>query len=107
VLKETPAVTAKPEMYLQAYPNPFSQKVTINFRLIEDAKVKISVYDMNGKIVNILTDNFLKEGLHWIDWNGTSFNNGTVPSGIYLCRLEGFTPEGIMFKKETKIVFIR
>jgi len=107
VLKETPAVTAKPEMYLQAYPNPFSQKVTINFRLIENAKVKISVYTMNGRIVNILTDKFLKDGLYWIDWNGTSFNNRTVPSGIYLCRLEGVTPEGIQFKKETKIVFIR
>jgi hypothetical protein len=107
VLKETPPVTAKPEMYLQAYPNPFSQKVTINFRLTEDAKVKISVYTMNGKIVNILADKALKEGLHWIDWNGTSFNNRTVPSGIYLCRLEGITPEGAQFKKETKIVFIR
>ena len=106
VLKETPAVTAKPEMFLQAYPNPFSQKVTFSFRLTSDARVKISVYNMAGKLVTVLADKEMKEGLHWVDWNGTSFSNRAVPSGIYLCRMEGTARDGSAFHRETRIVYI-
>ena len=106
VLKETPEGSAKPEMFLQAYPNPFSQKVTFSFRLTSDAHVKISVYNMAGKLVTVLADKEMKEGMNYLDWNGTNLNRRTVPSGIYLCRLEGTARDGSAFHRETRIVFI-
>ncbi len=107
VLKEGAAGASTPEMFLQAYPNPFSQKVTFNFRLLGDAHVKLSVYSMTGRLIHVLADKEMKEGLQWVEWNGTNFSNRPVPSGIYLCKLEGINSGGDQFHKETKIIFIK
>ena len=37
------------------YPNPFNPTTTLNYELSTDSKVKINIYDMNGRLVRLLT----------------------------------------------------
>jgi hypothetical protein len=107
ILKESTPEKTKDQFFLQAYPNPFSQSVTINFSLPEDAQTMIKIFNFRGQLVNILINKGLKEGMHWIDWNGTSLNNRPLPSGIYLCKLEAKAQAGNSFNKEIKVIYIK
>lgn len=56
-VKETTAET-------KVYPNPSSSQVNIEFSAAENEKVALEIYDAGGRLVNILTNNVLKEGRH-------------------------------------------
>jgi flagellar hook assembly protein FlgD len=45
--------------------------------------VKISVYDVNGKIVETLLNKEMLSGKHNVSWNPKSFS-----SGVYIYKLE-------------------
>ncbi len=107
VLKDEPTDQPNNLSYLQAYPNPFTQSVTINFRLPEDAKTEIKIFNMHGKLVNVLMNEDLKEGLHWVDWNGKSGNGNFLPAGIYMCTLEETNKKNDNFSKTIKLIFNR
>ena len=81
--------------------------MTINFQLPEDSKVEIKIFNTQGKLVNVLLNTEMKEGLHWVDWNGTSLVNRMLPSGIYFCKLEGQTISGSSFNKEIKMIYVK
>ena len=64
------------------YPNPFNVSTNINFTLTYGGNVHLSVYDIMGRQVVVLVDNYLSEGTHSIN-----FNADNLPSGIYYARL--------------------
>ncbi|TKJ42357.1 hypothetical protein CEE37_01360 [candidate division LCP-89 bacterium B3_LCP] len=66
-----------------AHPNPFNPTTTISYSLPTEAKVKLSIYDIRGAVVTSLVDGFRQAGSHEI-----TFNAASLPSGIYLARLE-------------------
>ena len=69
------------------FPNPFNQSTTIRYRVPEDSRVKATIYNLQGQIVNnLLVNQFQTAGLKTIDWNSDS-----LPSGTYLCKIEGET----------------
>ncbi len=70
-------------MIFQNFPNPFNPSTTISFTLSRQASVRLSVYDALGSRVALLLNRTVQPGLHEMLWNATS-----MPSGIYLCRLE-------------------
>jgi len=67
------------------YPNPFSDRTTLHFELANKAWVRISVYDLSGKIVERLADKEFPAGIHEIDWNVNSPSR--LKNGVYICRL--------------------
>ncbi len=71
----------------QNYPNPFNPVTKINFEIPENGQVKLSVYDVNGKLVNTLINEELSAGYHSRNF---SANNGTVnlSSGIYFYTID-------------------
>lgn len=69
------------------YPNPFNPTTTINFSLLENGNVVLSVYNVKGQKVRTLTNEFLEKGLHSIEWNGKDTNNKSVSSGIYFYKI--------------------
>lgn len=73
-----------PENYSlqQNYPNPFNPSTNINFQLPENGLVNISIYDINGKLVEKLVNKNLSAGNHLIEWNAVNY-----PSGIYFYRI--------------------
>ncbi len=47
------------ELY-QNNPNPFRNETAIGFRLPEDGKATLTIYDLSGKILKVVSDNFSK-----------------------------------------------
>ncbi|MCX7833728.1 MAG: aryl-sulfate sulfotransferase [Ignavibacteria bacterium] len=66
----------------QNFPNPFNPITTIKYDLPRDAFVKLVVYDILGREVEILVNNFQKAGSYSV-----SYNFSKLPSGVYFYRL--------------------
>ncbi len=69
------------------YPNPFNPATVIRFDLPQAAKVRLDVYDVNGRNVGAqhvapLQDTRYLSGSHEITFDGSG-----LPSGVYLYRL--------------------
>ena len=71
----------------QNYPNPFNPSTTINFNVPNFSDVKITVYDLNGKLVNTLVDASYASGSYNVVWNGDDINGNKVAAGIYMYNL--------------------
>ncbi|NBC17631.1 MAG: tandem-95 repeat protein, partial [Bacteroidetes bacterium] len=65
------------------YPNPVRQEAHVAFSLPEAQQVTITVYDVQGRVVEVLTDRVWTAGRHQVVWEAS-----TLPSGMYLCRLQ-------------------
>jgi len=66
----------------QNFPNPFNPTTYIKFDLPDATYVKLTVYDILGKEVKILFNEFREAGNYTIEFNGSE-----LPSGIYYYRL--------------------
>ena len=67
----------------QNYPNPFNPVTKITFHLSEKAFVKLTVFDINGREVEMLINENLNAGTYNTDWNAVNY-----PSGVYLYKIE-------------------
>lgn len=67
----------------QNYPNPFNPSTTIPFSLKETGPVKLSVFDLNGRIVGIPVNGIRQAGEHYV-----SFDASLLSSGIYYYMLD-------------------
>jgi len=72
----------------QNYPNPFNLKTNITYSLATGGKIKLTIYDLLGKRVKTLVDQYQSQGCKSFDWNGTNDRGNGVASGIYFYRLE-------------------
>jgi len=77
----------------QNYPNPFNPSTTIRFDTPSEGFVNLSVYDVNGRLVETLLNGITPAGTHDIVWNAGQDN----PSGIYFYTLK--TAETVISKK--------
>ncbi len=70
------------------YPNPFNPHTTIGFDLADAADVRLSVFDVRGRLVDTPVDGPLAAGKHEIAWTGKNRQGGDLPSGVYTYRLD-------------------
>lgn len=70
-------------LFMNVYPNPFSNSTTINFLLTSDTHVKITVYDMNGRFVKEVYNADVKSG----DTNTAEWYAEGIADGIYIYRM--------------------
>jgi len=68
---------------INAFPNPFNNEITINFKDFDGIK-KIIITDILGKEVNYFDINKITNG--FVKWDGKSAAGEDLPNGIYLCR---------------------
>ncbi|MDA0986830.1 MAG: alpha-amylase family glycosyl hydrolase [Bacteroidetes bacterium] len=68
---------------LQNYPNPFNPITTIEYDLPIESKVKVLIFDLFGREVQILENQNKESGTYKINFNGKN-----LASGIYFCKLE-------------------
>jgi len=78
------------------YPNPFNPITNITYELAENSNVNMIIYDISGKLISSLINEFQPAGFHAISWDASS-----QPSGIYLLQLN--TNKGMETKKITCI----
>lgn len=67
----------------QNYPNPFNPSTTISYTISTPGFVSLKVYDMLGKEIKVLVNEFQSVGGYSID-----FDAGEFSSGIYLYQLK-------------------
>jgi len=68
---------------LQNYPNPFNGNTAILYILQKPMRVSLQIFDIKGRLVVRLVDEFQSAGKHEILWAGEEFSSGT-----YFCRLQ-------------------
>ncbi|MDP8238903.1 MAG: C25 family cysteine peptidase [Candidatus Hatepunaea meridiana] len=67
----------------EPYPNPFNSSVKINYNLTNSGLVQLALWDTNGRMVKDLISGNAVRGR-----NSITLNAGTLPSSIYIIRLE-------------------
>ena len=67
------------------YPNPFNPFTSITYRLPESGYVKLSIYNMQGQLVDVLIDEEQVAGSYSHHWNPGELNLG---SGLYCIQLQ-------------------
>jgi hypothetical protein len=78
------------------------QGVNISYNLRSPERVKISIYNVEGRLVSRVVDGIQDAGEHQLSWTGAGPSGAKVSSGIYICRAE------ISSKcKSQKIVFVK
>jgi len=80
-----------------AYPNPFNPSTQVSFSIPEDMDVSLTVYDMQGRIVETLVSGFSNKGTYDVQWDASN-----TSSGIYMITLETSSEA-----KTTKVVLVK
>jgi hypothetical protein len=82
----------------QNYPNPFNASTAIPFRLSEEGRVSLKIYNLLGQEVVTIFDGELASGQYLYEWEAPSH----LSSGVYWCVLETMD-----FKDLKKMVFLK
>jgi hypothetical protein len=68
-------------------PNPLTDRALIRFALTHDARTRLEVFDVNGRLVRTLVDAPIAPGEHAIEFDGMDSQGSRVEPGVYLLRL--------------------
>jgi hypothetical protein len=69
-------------------PNPFRDGTLIRFDMPQGAHVKVTVFDVQGRLVRELIDEARPAGSHVVAWDGKDGLGSKVSGGIYFVRLD-------------------
>ena len=64
-----------------AFPNPFNSTTAIRYSLPSRSPVNLSVFDLTGRLVEVLDEGNRVHGVHTVPWNAEG-----LASGVYLIR---------------------
>lgn len=67
----------------QNYPNPFNPSTKIVYSVTEASNVKLTVFDILGREVDVLVNDFRSAGIYELNWTAEN-----LPSGLYLYTFE-------------------
>lgn len=73
--------------FSNAYPNPFNSEITFEYALPEAAEATFKIYDIQGRLVRVVSCGQLTAGYHSVIWDGTNEESRTVASGTYFVRM--------------------
>lgn len=72
----------------QNYPNPFNPTTTIRYKLEQPGRVQLSIFDITGREVMRVIDEYQFGGSYSVTWNGKDEAGQQLASGIYFTRLD-------------------
>ncbi len=64
------------------FPNPFSNSTTLNYYLDRPADVDIDIYDISGRLVKHIVNEYQSPGNHRVEFDAEG-----LPAGAYFCRV--------------------
>jgi hypothetical protein len=85
----------------QNYPNPFNPSTKINYDLPYDGKVSLKLFDISGREVATLVNEFKAAGYYTVTFNGANLS-----SGIYFYRLNSES-DGQNFTQTKRMTLIK
>jgi hypothetical protein len=72
---------------LSNYPNPFNARTTISFDLPSPSEVRIEIYDIAGRQVKTIINDYSQTGRHSVIWDATDDYGKEVSTGVYFYRM--------------------
>jgi len=84
------------------YPNPFNPETNIQFDIPESLPVKLAIYDLSGKEVNVLVQNTFAPGKYKVVWNGKDQYGQPVSAGMYIYQIEAGN-----FRNTKKLILLK
>ena len=69
------------------FPNPFNKRTQISFQMSASSHVRIAIYNIIGKEITMLVDEWKTAGSHQVFWNGRNESGIAAPSGIYIVQM--------------------
>ncbi|RMF60150.1 MAG: T9SS C-terminal target domain-containing protein [Calditrichaeota bacterium] len=84
------------------YPNPFNPETTIRYDLPVPAEVRLTIYDLLGRVVRTLVAKKQAAGAHAAVWDGRDDSGKQLASGVYVYRLDAGE-----FKKSAKMLLLK
>ena len=70
---------------LNAYPNPFTHELNIEYKMEQSGQLFLGIYDLEGHLLQVLDNNWKEAGQHQVKWNASQ---ESLASGIYILRME-------------------
>ena len=87
----------------QNYPNPFNSKTQIKYDIPENAFVKISIYDIKGRLIRLLVNTKKSAGYHSINWDTRNDEGKEISAGMYIFYIEA----GESFISKRKMIYLK
>jgi len=90
-----------PDSYslLQNFPNPFNPSTMIEYQITKPMRVKLNVYDVQGRFMRELVNEEKSSGSYSVIWDGKDNSGNLVASGTYFYKIQ--SGEFIQVKKMT------
>lgn len=90
LVDDTPELPLMPiaTRLLPNVPNPFSRTTMVRFELSHPGRVRISVYDVTGRLVRVLANGRYPASRHTLPWDGRDESERSTPGGVYFLRLQ-------------------
>jgi hypothetical protein len=79
-------------------PNPLKGSTTIHYALPTEGKVSLDVFDIQGKKVVGLVDDYRSPGYHGVIWNGKYASGESAAQGVYFLRMTFEDRPAVMHK---------
>ena len=86
----------------QNTPNPFANSTTIHYAIPKTTHVRLSVFDVSGRLIKVLAEGVHNPSYYNVNWNGKDSSGRKVSQGVYFYRLEA---KGYITSK--KLIFLR
>lgn len=86
----------------QNFPNPFNPNTNIMFTIPERGNVKLTVFDITGRIITEPANGNMNTGSYEISFDGTG-----ISSGVYFYRLDVISETGLNFSETKKMILIK
>jgi hypothetical protein len=72
----------------QNFPNPFNPTTTIRYALPEVADVRLQIFDITGRQVNVLVNSTQQAGWYDLHWTGQDARGYNLAAGMYFARIQ-------------------
>ena len=79
---QTAGTTELARLRLDVAPNPFASRTTLSWTLSQPGYVRLALYDVTGRCVRMLVDEWQAKGTH-----STSLRSDGLSTGVYLAQL--------------------
>jgi len=84
------------------YPNPFNPVTQIGYSVPEDCRVTLTVYDITGRRVAVLVDEYAQVGTYSVVWDASDESGARLSSGLYLYNLTAGS-----FRAQGKVLLLK
>lgn len=82
---------------LKVFPNPFNNNVVLEYTTFTSGFVSLSIYDLQGKLIERLVNGKQEQGFHSITWDAEQVSKGLYRYSIVM---DDYIQNGLIIKAD-------